>query len=343
MSQILKSWGDLTATEKAHLADLLEAGSPLPYRDFKMKDASLRRKVSEFAQNRREVLVAQASAIRIVEPPRRKWTDYLTLDGDDWLIISDIEVPDHDVVYLRLALLTAMARGIKKCVIAGDLVATDQQALNSWVNTWSPENQLNYLQAVGVTNTILDEYARWFDEIYIIEGNHDDRIARATKGELYLGAILKNNSRVYYSRYAYLYLRTSARGLIKVVHPSNFSQDPVTLGEKLYNVEQGPNYNPYNPIGTFEKSHIVLAHCHRKQTGKSPDGVYEIHALGTGRDEQATQYKSKSATKHYQWDHAFLAVKDGFFYPYDVATTNWRAELGALYPGDMLEDAKEAA
>lgn len=333
-----RSWGDLTATEKQHLADLFDQNKPLPYDQFKMAPASVKRKVSEVSRIRRELVVAKAMDIQLVEKPRKLYTDFFVLDGDDWLIISDIEVPDHDVAYLRLALITAMNRGIRKCIIAGDLIASDQAALTSWMSTWSADGVATYKQSVNEVKAILNEYSKWFDEIYIIEGNHDDRVARKTGGEVFLGMFLEDCVHVRYSRYAYLYLQTSRRGKIKVVHPSNFSQDPVTLGEKLYNVEQGPHFNAYDPINTFEKTHIVLAHCHRNQRGKSPDGVFEVHALGTGRNEEATQYKRKGATKHYQWDHHFLVVDNGYFYGFDIATTDWQRELGDLYPTDLFEE-----
>lgn len=143
--------------------------------------------------------------------------------------------------------------------------------------------------------------AAWFTEIIIVEGNHDDRIARKTGGEVYLGMFLRDAKFVRYSRYSYLYMRTSQRGLIKLVHPENFSSTPVALGQQFYDVERGPRFDPFNPFKTAEKCHFVLAHTHIDQSGYSKDGVYEVHAMGTCRDATRTQYKNKGQNKHHQW------------------------------------------
>jgi hypothetical protein len=88
----------------------------------------------------------------------------------------------------------------------------------------------------------------------------------------------------------------SNRGLIKVVHPENFSSDPVTLGQAFYDVEQGPDFDMMNPRDSYEKCHFVIAHTHRFQRGKSKDGIYEIIALPCTRDPQRTQYSAKVRT-----------------------------------------------
>lgn len=75
----------------------------------------------------------------------------------------------------------------------------------------------------------------------------------------------------------------------------------------------------------------MLTHCHRKQTGWSKDSLYEIHAIGTGRDESRTKYKSINANKFRQWDMSFLMIKDGFFEDFDLKATNWKKALGDLY------------
>lgn len=114
-----------------------------------------------------------------------------------------------------------------------------------------------------------------------------------------------------------MWLHTS-RGWVKIVHQQNYSADPITLGQAMYDVEP-------------RKCHWVLTHCHRKQSGWSKDGLYEIHAIGTGRDETCTKYKAINANKFRQWDMSFLMMKDGYFTDCDLKATNWREMLGDLY------------
>ena len=125
-----------------------------------------------------------------------------------------------------------------------------------------------------------------------------------------------------YSRYPFMYFDT-ARGPVKVVHPQNFSGDPVTLAQQLYSV-------------TPEKSHYIVAHCHREQFGWSPDGRFEMLTLGTGRDPMRTKYKATAINKHKQWDASFIMIRDGFIIPMSLKRTDWKRELGFWDTGTVI-------
>ncbi|HEB27963.1 MAG TPA: hypothetical protein ENI05_09345 [Porticoccus sp.] len=246
-------------------------------------------------------------------PPNAKiYDDQLEIDSDDVIVIGDIEIPDHSRNYLLHVLYLAMAQNIKTLVIAGDFIATDMSALSSWTTTWRT-GDLNYEQVIQVMNGILATLAQWFDNIYIISGNHDDRIARATDGHLHLGMFLRSST-VVYSRYAHLWINTS-RGDVKISHPKNFSGNPIVLGQKLYNVEP-------------RKAHHIVAHCHRQQAGWSPDGRYEIHGLGMGRDVKRTKYRSQSVTAHNEWDLSFHMILNAYHYPMGIKSVDWDLWLG---------------
>jgi len=69
---------------------------------------------------------------------------------------------------------------------------------------------------------ILEVMVAWFDDIYILEGNHDDRINRATEGEVWFGMLLREAQiragdacNLVFSRYSYMYVRTS-RGPVAI-------------------------------------------------------------------------------------------------------------------------------
>lgn len=321
-------WAFLPPEEQNRIAHEYQAGHDVkPVAEkYGMQMRSLLRNVQQYLYYERQFAKQVATNIQLPPFPSKQYLDYEELTGDDFIIISDIEIPDHNPDYLKLALLTGMAHGIKRLIIAGDLIATDQDGLNSWVSTWQHRGELTYEDSIDLVSALLLQFEKWFTEIVLIEGNHDDRVARATKGQVHLGMFLKETS-VRYSRYEYLWLNTS-RGPVKVVHPSaHFSSDPVVLGQQLYNVEP-------------RKSHYVIAHCHRQQSGWSPDGSFEIHALGTGRDDTKTKYKATKASKHKQWDSSFLMINEGYFTDLSLKGTNWRRFLGDFYQENRSEQIR---
>jgi hypothetical protein len=293
------------------------------------KRSTLRRKLREARQTRDILMKQHAANIRIPTLNHTLYNNPLIIDTDNAIVCGDIEIPDHDTDFLKLIYLTGMARGIRTLVINGDLVATDQPSLNSWAMTWASK-QSTYEDDVDVVRVLLHELGQWFtDGIYIVSGNHDERIARTTGGAVHLGMLIYN-APAKYDQHAYMYLRTS-RGMVKCVHPKNFSSDPVRLGQELYDVEQGALYDHRKPRETMQKCHFIVSHCHRAQWGFSKDGAYEIHAIGTARNPDKTKYLKQHTTKHRQWNQSFVAIQDGYIDHLAVNATNWRRELGDLY------------
>lgn len=331
----MRKWSEVPLAERNNLLKLMEDNGfeaikkQHPTLNINMTPESLRRKLNDHREYRNMILAETAASIQMPVSQSRKWTDQIVVDGDDWIIAGDIEIPDHNADMLRLILLVAMKLNIKNLIINGDLIATDQQALNAWVSTWRVGGG-TYEDDVNETNAILEEFRKWFGRIIITEGNHDDRIARKTGGEIYLGMLIPDNL-AEYSRYSYMYIRTTNRGLIKVVHPETFSKLPIGMAQSFYASEVGPNYDPLNPFKTMEKAHFVVSHTHIDAFGWSPDGVYEMHAIGTCRDPKRTAYKNKGQNRHFQWNPSFLAIKNGHFQHFHLSGTDWQAVLGDLY------------
>ena len=285
---------------------------------------SLQRNIRFFNTVYASLIKDKASQIRIPEPTKRVYLDYEVIQSDNFLVLSDIEVPNQNQHMLKLALLDAMANDVRTTIWNGDIVATDYDALNQWVATWKERQETTYDDD---RNAVIDlglEFGKQMDFQYATEGNHDDRIARATAGNVHLGMLVESSG-IKYSRYSYMYVETS-RGFVRVVHPSSFSSNPVVLAQDMYNAERGPHYPK-----RYDKCHYVIGHCHRAQWGFSPEGRMEMHATGMMRDDLRTQYKMKSANKHKQWDPGYFICIDGYFYNRTLRGTNWKKVLGDLY------------
>lgn len=313
-------WKDLDITEQSRIAAAYAAGYDLSdaAQHYGMKLVSLQRYCRAFLYYQRQFIKATAANIAIPDSEGPRYDNYLQLEGDDWLILSDLEVPDHDPVMLELALKVAMVQGIKRGVIAGDFHSMDGGGLTTWPETWHRPGTKNFEQALDMGRDILKQFLTWLDELYISAGNHDERVNKATKGAIHTGMLL-NDLDVTYSHYRYLWIETS-RGPVKVLHPQNYSATPVKLGQELYDVEP-------------HKCHVVLGHTHIAQHGFTKDAAYEVVALGTMRDRAKTQYVSTGANKHHHWTQSFLLIKDSYLHHLPRQSTNWRLWLGDLYEG----------
>ncbi len=132
-----------------------------------------------------------------------------------------------------------------------------------------------------------------------------------------------------FTHYSYCYMETS-RGMVSLIHPVNYSVNPVGLAQQLYSTENGPYFDPSDPNSRVDRCHIVVAHTHLQGWGWSKDGTRECHALGTLRDPVRTQYKNKHKSKLPTWIQGFLMVKHGYFYPLNRHSTDWSQFLMGL-------------
>jgi len=231
------------------------------------------------------------------------------------IVISDLEIPDHDPFYLRCAILAGMANHIRTLIIAGDFVANDH--FSPFPKRYQPENAPNEKQILATAQTIINQLAIWFTQIVLIAGNHDERIAKTTNAGIDLGMLLKHPN-FHYSRYSYLWL-TTPFGDVRILHTKQYRKNPLSLAQDI--LDKSPR-----------KGHIVIAHPHIYAQGYSRDGRYQMHCLGTGRDPNRTAYLQLDETTHPTWNSSFLKIADGELIPLFTRDTNWRRELGALYP-----------
>lgn len=242
--------------------------------------------------------------------------DYVILEAEDAVVISDLEIPDQDGLMLKRALAVAVQRGIDTLIYNGDVVATDQDVLNTWVKEVKLGDEKTFRDTLDITRSLMLDYGRKFKRQIFVSGNHDNRISRKTGGEVWLELFLRDTP-TEFSRYAYMYLKNS-RGWTKIIHPENYSVHAASkLGNELW-------ANSVAPDGS--KCHIVIGHTHLAQTAWSPDGQQEI--VSTGCMRRRALYKDVRATNNREWQRGFLVIQNGFFYPMTEFGTDWEKELG---------------
>lgn len=320
-------WNQIHPLQKQQALELyrtnksIETISPLAFQ-LDIQPATLIRRLQEMDRQDRIETGAKELGIRFPVQSPRQWNDYLVLEGEDAIVISDIESPDADLVWLETALLVAIKNGIKRLIILGDTSAGDQEGLATHLATWRESGEVDYKSGIGMIRKMLEIFLIWFDDIDIISGNHDERIAKSTKGQIDLGTFLDNyGTKVVFSRYRKMYFKTH-RGYIAMYHQSNFSDNGIRVGRGMYEQEN------------FERSHpyaVIVTHIHHWACGKSKDNLCEIYSLGCSRDRELTQYVNVTPSSHAQWSQSLIVIRNGYLRNLERTSTDWNCELGEFF------------
>jgi hypothetical protein len=197
---------------------------------------------------------------------------------------------------------------------------------NAFDQTFLSTHDVVHLAGMSIPENIrrsrklLEAMLLWYNQIIITSGNHDERFAKATYGEVGHEMFFKDfGERVRLSRQRYMWLKTS-RGYAYLCHPTNYSEDSAKLAAQIYDKMVAPDGSkPYA---------LVMAHTHQPQFRKSKDNKCECYALGCIRDVKRTQYVMMSANKFAQWGQSVLLLKNGYFTHYEREATNWPEVLG---------------
>lgn len=315
------SWKQLTEEERLSLAQRHANGENLDSEASRLgiPAESFYRRIREYKNNLIVQIAAKEANLpfnKIVTPVVHN--DFIIHTTNDAIIISDLEMPDTDPDMLEAAFLLGVSRGIRTLIIVGDFNAWDQSFLST--HPVISNKQMDIPDNVRRSNKLIEVMLLWFTEIFITSGNHDERVAKATFGEMAHESLFdKYGDRVKFSRFRYMWLKTD-RGYAYLCHPTNFSEDSAKLASSIYDKMVSPDGSkPYA---------IVMAHTHQPQFRKSRDNLCECYALGCMRDVQRTEYVMQSSNKFAQWGQSVLVLEDGYFSHYERHSTNWLRVLG---------------
>lgn len=316
------SWQNLSEPTKNSLVQVYRLNKSLaaitPYAEqLGMNPSTLMRNLQRYNREQEIEFQAEDIGIRLPDQSTRKWNDYLVLESEDALIISDLESPDTDLVWIETVILVAIRHKIKRLVILGDLSAGDQEGLATHLAVWRESGEIDYSTHIGMLRKMIDILKLWFvDGITVISGNHDERISKVTGGQAHLGMFL--GDQVQFSRYRKMYIRNH-RGYIACYHQSNFSDNGIKVGRGMYEQENFEGAHPYA---------VIVTHIHHWACGKSKDNLCEIYSLGCSRSRELTQYVNVTPSSHAQWSQSMILMKQGYMRNLERSSTNWQEELG---------------
>jgi predicted phosphodiesterase len=238
----------------------------------------------------------------------------LRLTGD-WMVVSDVQCPTVDLDMARLVVPVAEKRGIKQLLIDGDFINAD------WLSGYPvlvpvPSAQMEIKAAAY----LIEEWLRWFDQIVIIPGNHEDRYLKANSGNLdmhQLVGLFSSSDRVHVSQFDHCWIDSGA-GRWFVTHGKHYSVNQLVVADQYAQKYQ---------------ANVICGHQHHLAMGFDR---YKRHMLidnGGLFDPAKMAYVSMRASKMPGMMPGFTALVGGYPTLYGKEPfTNWAAVLEDKQP-----------
>jgi len=171
-----------------------------------------------------------------VDLPDAPWE----LSGDA-MVIGDIHAPtvDYDLAMMPAAIAKKHLKSPRQLIIAGDVFNTE--ACSSYPRIW--RDSLFKQEKIAIAH-LLGVWLKTFDEIWVMPGNHDRRMAKMTRGEFLFedlfdtvlgcneGKLNKYRARVHTSEYGYCYLNRETMPWM-IAHSKNYSINQLTVADQL--------------------------------------------------------------------------------------------------------------
>lgn len=297
---------------------------------------SIRSKLKRIRLGKDELSMREVSFDKIPESRFQRYDEPLVMEGDA-AVLPDIELPFHNADFFNRVLELVDTWGIKKAIVAGDLLHFD--SLSTWEANWvleggyglSEKNERTlmnmamglpkkYQHDVIATIVSLDEaqddmssgvsrelaaargsvhvLSELFDEIDFILGNHEDRFLRAMNSPMFPTEILR-------------LIEAGDKWRAKPYYYSILLSN-----EEKFQIEHPVTWAKSSAYKLASKygCHILQAHSHRWNKDLDISGRYWAIHMGCIVDEFRLPYASQ---RHRTVDaHALGAVivRDG--YPY---------------------------
>lgn len=225
---------------------------------------------------------------------------------DNALVVGDVHVPCTDYEFTKLVLYVARKQNVKTLIVAGDLFNADGFSKYQAVvpaPTWAQERD--------AARALFAEWAEWFDNIYVLMGNHDRRIQKVTAGQFSesdIFGMVTTSAKVHSSNYGYMTLDTAA-GPWRVTHSSQYSINQLTVADQL---------------ALKYQCNVITHHEHHAAMGWDRYGRYVIVNNGALVDANKLAYVMLDDSKNAVTQNAFTVLRNGVPHLYGRAPmTDW--------------------
>lgn len=210
------------------------------------------------------------------------------------IISGDRHIPWTSLHWHEYMMDVAKRRGIKTLIESGDYFNQDVFAF--WFQSYQPLINLDWEAEIDAATEIMNDLLSWFDNIYIIIGNHDLRIWRKVgRGQNFqiLFKLITQDPRVHVSNLPYCYVGPEDEYM--VVHPKSYSQISTATPKRL--------------VEKFHK-HVIGAHGHFLGVDYDRSGKYMAVASGGLFDYDTILYTHASITTHDMWVNGFCVLNE---------------------------------
>lgn len=216
---------------------------------------------------------------------------------DAAIVTSDWHAPHHNEVWVNRMLNYAHKYGIKTHIIGGDWFDMDFAKWSKFKSMTKLGEGDSTLDLEIDKNRQVIEACKYFDETYLICGNHEQRVDRLTDGKIQARHIIdlmggNEMEGLTVSVYDKLFINDD----IVVTHPGSYSQISgsvaVRLAEKFHR-------------------HVLNAHGHFLAMRYNRSADYMCCDIGGMFDTKKIDYICKKTTTHPTWNNGFAVVMDG--------------------------------
>lgn len=219
-------------------------------------------------------------------------------EWDDFMVVGDVQLPTTDYDFATLPALIAKKhlRKSRKLIIAGDFYNMD---------SWSKYPNLipapSWEQERESARNLLTIYAQTFDEMWMLCGNHEQRILKQLDGQYDINDVLAASlpsGKVKATVLDKCRVHTK-NGTYTVVHGSNYSKKSLNNADELAQKYQ---------------THIISHHEHHAALGLDRFDRYYILNNGGLFDQKKMGYVQLSTNTCANMSQGFTMVRNG--YPY---------------------------